>query len=286
MEQQSMEKKTLKKGEVIFQQGKYEEWMFDILQGRVGIFAEYGTENEKKVAEMEAGSFFGEMGMIECYPRSATAVCMEDDTCIQKISQADFGAYFKEHPDRIYTIMQQLGSRIRKTTEDYLQLCQAAEGAENGAGGAGGAGSEVGEKGGLMARLKAFGSAHLPAAEGKPGEYKKGDVIFREGDEEPFMYDIQHGTVGIYGHYGTPQQTLLAELGESDFVGEMGLIEARPRSATAVALETGTRLQAVDAETFDDYFRERPAKVLMLMQQMSGRLREVSKKYLDEVNRE
>ena len=55
MEQQSMEKKTLKKGEVIFQQGKYEEWMFDILQGRVGIFAEYGTENEKKVAEMEAG---------------------------------------------------------------------------------------------------------------------------------------------------------------------------------------------------------------------------------------
>lgn len=277
MEQQSMEKKTLKKGEVIFQQGKYEEWMYDILQGRVGIFAEYGTENEKKVAEMEAGSFFGEMGMIECYPRSATAVCMEDDTCIQKISQADFSAYFKEHPDRIYTIMQQLGSRIRKTTEDYLKLCQAAEGDGNGVGG---------KKGGLMAKLKEFGSAHLPSGQRKAGEYKKGDIIFRSGDEEPFMYDIQYGTVGIYGDYGTPQQKLLAELGESDFIGEMGLIEARPRSVTAVAMETGTRLQVVDAETFNDYFRDRPAKVLALMQQMSGRLREVSKKYLETVKTE
>ena len=61
----------------------------------------------------------------------------------------------------------------------------------------------------------------------------------------------------------------------------MALIEDCPRTATAVALEENTRLQAVDAEIFDDYFRERPAKVLMLMQQMSARLRQVSKDYLE-----
>ena len=94
------------------------------------------------------------------------------------------------------------------------------------------------------------------------------------------MYDIHNGKVGVYSDYGTPKQKLLAELGESDFIGEMGLVEDRPRSATAVALEANTRLQAVDAETFDDYFRERPAKVLMLMQQMSGRLRQLNKEYL------
>ena len=50
MSSQSMEKKTLKKGEVIFEQGKFEDWMYDTIQGRVGIYAGYGTEDEKLVA--------------------------------------------------------------------------------------------------------------------------------------------------------------------------------------------------------------------------------------------
>ncbi len=274
MSSQSMEKKTLKKGEVIFEQGKFEDWMYDTIQGRVGIYAGYGTEDEKLVAEMGAGKFFGEMGMIECYPRSATAVSMEDDTCVQKITQGDFSEYFREHSDRIYTIMQQLSRRIRKTTEDYMKLCRT-EGEASGTDG------QTGEKkGGLMAKLKALGGALAKEKSRKPGEYEKGEVIFNEGDYEPFMYDIHNGKVGVYSDYGTPKQKLLAELGESDFIGEMGLVEDRPRSATAVALEANTRLQAVDAETFDDYFRERPAKVLMLMQQMSGRLRQLNKEYL------
>ena len=274
MSSQSMEKKTLKKGEVIFEQGKFEDWMYDTIQGRVGIYAGYGTEDEKLVAEMGAGKFFGEMGMIECYPRSATAVSMEDDTCVQKITQGDFSEYFREHSDRIYTIMQQLSRRIRKTTEDYMKLCRT-EGEASGTDG------QTGEKkGSLMAKLKALGGALAKEKNRKPGEYEKGEVIFNEGDYEPFMYDIHNGKVGVYSDYGTPKQKLLAELGESDFIGEMGLVEDRPRSATAVALEANTRLQAVDAETFDDYFRERPAKVLMLMQQMSGRLRQLNKEYL------
>ena len=274
MSSQSMEKRTLKKGEVIFEQGKYEDWMYDVLQGRVGIYAGYGTEDEKLVAEMGTGEFFGEMGMIECYPRSATAVSLEEDTCVEKISQADFSDYFKEHSDRIYTIMKQLSLRIRKTTEEYMKLlhnegntsCTKEKSGE--------------KKGGLMAKLKALGGNHNHEKR-KPGEYGKGEVIFNKGDLEPFMYDIHSGKVGIYSDYGTPQQVLLAELSESDFIGEMGLVEGSPRSATAVALEQNTRLQKVDAETFDEYFRERPAKVLMLMQQLSGRLRQLNKEYLE-----
>ena len=37
MGNQSMERKMLKKGEVIFEQGKFEDWMYDVIQGRVGI---------------------------------------------------------------------------------------------------------------------------------------------------------------------------------------------------------------------------------------------------------
>ena len=243
--------------------------MYDVIQGRVGIYAGYGTEDEKLVAEMGAGEFFGEMGMIECYPRSATAVSMEDETCIEKIAQGDFSEYFRGHSERIYNIMKQLSLRIRKTTEDYAKVCPADEKP---------AGKHAG---GILSKLKNLGGADSKAKNRKPGEYNKGDIIFEKGDYEPFMYDIYSGKVGIYSDFGTPDQKLLAELGESDFLGEMALIEDAPRSATAVALEPNTRLKTVDAETFDDYFRERPAKVLMLMQQMSARLRQVSKDYLE-----
>lgn len=280
MGNQSMERKTLKKGEVIFEQGKYEDWMYDVIQGRVGIYAGYGTEDEKLVAEMGAGEFFGEMGMIECYPRSATAVSMEDETCIEKIAQGDFSEYFKGHSDRIYTIMQQLGRRIRNTNEKYMEICRTEAEAS-------GENRKSGEKkGGLMAKIKALGSGLAKEKNRKPGEYGRGEVIFNQGDYEPFMYDIHNGKVGVYIDYGTPEQKLLAELGENDFIGEMALIEDCPRTATAVALEENTRLQAVDAEIFDDYFRERPAKVLMLMQQMSARLRQISKEYLKACNAE
>lgn len=111
--------------------------------------------------------------------------------------------------------------------------------------------------------------------------YKKKQIIFREGDYEPCMYDIHLGTVGIYANYGKEDEKLITKLGEDEFFGEMGLIEASPRSATAVALENDTRVQVISAETFNEYFQKQPVKVLMIMQHMSKRLRELTKDYMD-----
>ena len=92
--------------------------------------------------------------------------------------------------------------------------------------------------------------------------FKKGEVIFKQGDLSDCMYDILWGKVGIYANYGTPEEKLLTTLETERFFGEMGMIEGRLRSATAVALEKDTRLRVITPETFNDYFRERPAKVL------------------------
>lgn len=109
--------------------------------------------------------------------------------------------------------------------------------------------------------------------------FRKGDVIFQEGAVEMFLYDIQYGSVGIYSKYGTPEEKLLTTLEGGQQLGEMGFIEARPRSATAVALDK-TMLSKITAENFSDYFQEKPAKLLLIMQQMSGRIRELSNDYL------
>lgn len=110
--------------------------------------------------------------------------------------------------------------------------------------------------------------------------FKKGDIIFREGEFGMNMFDILYGSVAVYSKFGTENEQLLTTLMEEDFFGEMGLVEARPRSATAVALED-CAVKRIDAENFGSYFKEKPAQVLAIMQHMSNRIRELSDDYLE-----
>lgn len=111
--------------------------------------------------------------------------------------------------------------------------------------------------------------------------YKKGEVIFTQGDPADCMYDIQAGSVGIFIDYNTKQEKQLTTLNEKNIFGEMGLIEGRPRSATAVAMQDNTQLQIVTQENFAEYFRRQPAKVVRIMQGMGKRIRGLTEAYLE-----
>ena len=111
--------------------------------------------------------------------------------------------------------------------------------------------------------------------------FKKGGVIFKQGDASDCMYDILWGKVGIYVNYGTPEEKLLTTLETEQFFGEMGMIEGLPRSATAVALTSDTKVRIITPETFQELFKESPARVLLIMQNMSRRLRELTGEYLE-----
>ena len=116
--------KEFKQGEIIFRQGDPGDSMYDIFSGRVGVYAAYGTANEKLLTELKANEFFGEMGLLEKAPRSATVVALED-TAVYVIGEADFNDYFNKHPEKALQIMRQLSQRLRSRTEDYLEACRA-----------------------------------------------------------------------------------------------------------------------------------------------------------------
>lgn len=107
-------------------------------------------------------------------------------------------------------------------------------------------------------------------------KFKKGEIIFKEGALEKCMYDIRWGSVGVYTNYGEKDERMLREILPNDVFGEMGLIEARPRSATAVALEKDTQCVVITAEDFSEYFKDKPAKIVAIMQNMSQRIRDLS----------
>ena len=117
---------VFKKGDVIFRQGDFSSVMYDIAKGKVGVFADYETERVHQLAELKAGDFLGEMGMIEVYPRSATAVALEDDTTLNEISENELNVYFRDKPEKLLKIMKQVSARIREIDEKYLNACRVA----------------------------------------------------------------------------------------------------------------------------------------------------------------
>ncbi|MBY0355369.1 MAG: cyclic nucleotide-binding domain-containing protein, partial [Rickettsiales bacterium] len=66
--------------------------------------------------------------------------------------------------------------------------------------------------------------------------FKKGDVIFREGDQADGIYYICTGRVKVT-RLINDQVMNLAELEEGDIFGELAIIDRRPRAGTVTALE-------------------------------------------------
>lgn len=119
-----MTSKSFKDEEVIFEQGVYQSTMYEIITGSVGIFANYGTEAECRLATLGPGESFGEMGLVECYPRSATAVALGEETVVEEIDADEFESYYASQPQKVLSIMRQMSERLRETNEKYVEACR------------------------------------------------------------------------------------------------------------------------------------------------------------------
>ena len=121
-----MEFIRVRKDEVIFRQGESSRCMYRIQSGRVGIFLDYGGAREKRLTELDAGRYFGEMGLLDGEPRSATAVALTADTTLQLIRDEDFSLCFRENPAGMLALLQQMSSHLRRITRDCAEVCRTA----------------------------------------------------------------------------------------------------------------------------------------------------------------
>ncbi len=80
-------------------------------------------------------------------------------------------------------------------------------------------------------------------------EFPEGHVLFREGDAGSVMYVIHAGRVRISRSFATGERTL-AVLGPGDFFGEMAILNQKPRTATAVAVDD-VQLVEINARTLE-----------------------------------
>jgi rubredoxin/CRP-like cAMP-binding protein len=113
--------------------------------------------------------------------------------------------------------------------------------------------------------------------------YNKGDIIFAESSQGSEMYILRSGQVKltIGSEEGTAEVGILETPG--DFFGEMALVDASPRSATAVAEADDTQIEVLDQTALMDTLMESPQFALDLMRELSRRVRMGNILYLEVV---
>ena len=101
--------------------------------------------------------------------------------------------------------------------------------------------------------------------------FQPGQMIFREVDTTQEAYRILKGRVEI-SIAGEGKAVILAQLGEGDIFGEMAMVDERPRSASAQALEV-TECEVLTAENFNEAVLQRPEILIPYLASFFERLR-------------
>lgn len=95
----------------------------------------------------------------------------------------------------------------------------------------------------------------------------QGEKIFTDGEPSDGVYIIASGTVNI-----VKNSQVISELKESDFFGEVGLLDNSPRIADAEAKTDGMLLY-INKETFDSITEDLPEVLRAVIKTVIGYLK-------------
>ena len=99
-----------------------------------------------------------------------------------------------------------------------------------------------------------------------------GTTIFRKGDEGDSIYVLREGSVRIILPLDTGWETELAIVRPGELFGELSLLDGKPRSASAVAVEDVVAL-TLGRQEFLGFLRKQPEAAIRMLAMLAGRLR-------------
>ena len=106
--------------------------------------------------------------------------------------------------------------------------------------------------------------------------FKKGDVLFQQGDASDRVLRVGRGEIEVLREVGTAS-VVLGQVRAGEWLGEMGVIENRNRSATARAATDGA-VEVLTARQFLDRVSSDPKLARELILRLSIRLRKIEDK--------
>ncbi len=115
---------TFYKGEIIFMEGQTSSCAYIINSGLVGVYREDSSGNRSLVRKLGNNDMFGEMGLIDKYPRSATAIALQDTQCTI-IERYRFNYLTKFNPHFMTTLIKSLTEKLRSTIINLNKISPA-----------------------------------------------------------------------------------------------------------------------------------------------------------------
>ena len=103
-------------------------------------------------------------------------------------------------------------------------------------------------------------------------KYKKGNIVLLEEETGSALFVIVTGKVKVVRSDDDGREVILAILGESDFFGEMAILDGMARSASVVAI-TRAELFMIHRRDFLKLLHDHPVISISLLKELTMRLR-------------
>ena len=236
-----------REGEFVFREGDQADALFLIEQGMVKVVSDSATEAEV-FAHLSEGDFFGEMALLSNRPR-ASAVRAVTPVDVLILRKSDFEDQLRLHPTLALTLSRTLSQRLihadHQLVERHLRK---------------------------MILLAGLSDEDILAISHRlqPKQYKKGWLIFSNGEPATSLYLIERGQVKVVSDSETERETI-AVLGEGEFFGEMALLTGEPRTASVRAM-SDVDLWALNKTDFEEILVAYPPIGLALSRVLGERL--------------
>ena len=115
-----MEPVHLRAGEILFRDGDPGELLYVVSRGELAVLKEVDGE-DRELARLPAGSFVGELSMLNGEPRTATVAAATD--CLLRVyDRASFESLLHGNPSVAIRLVYELASRLQRSNQLLAEL--------------------------------------------------------------------------------------------------------------------------------------------------------------------
>jgi len=243
---------SLVDGDVLVEQGDTADNVYFILSGTVTA-SKSTPQGEVTVGTIEAGQVIGEVTVVAGGRRTAT-LRARGPVEVLEIERPDFEAWLNGNPEMADSVSDQARERVDRTNVATM-----------------------------VAELMGSSDQALVQEVVDRVDWRRleaGEVLFRQGDEADAAYFVVGGRLMVLAENDDGEEQLVAEVGRGEVVGELGLIDRAPRSATVRAVRD-TTLASFTTTTFEELVVTSPAMMLNVTRGILTRLRKPTKRRFD-----
>lgn len=223
-------------GEELCAAGDRLDAVYQVRDGLLGVLVE-GTDGELRIGGLGPSAFVGEITALTGGAATAT-VRAEQPTVVSVIPLPDYAAWLAEHPDA--------AEQVAATARDRSNRSRTAA---------------------LVAELTGIGEGEAVdrIIDLMTWQVLEADqTLFEKGDEADAAYIVVNGRVRVLIEPSDDHDGFEIELGRGALVGELGIIEDAPRSATVKAVRD-TTLARISRDRFEMLAVNHPATVVRIV---------------------